>query len=146
MPEQNGRAERLRALYEAYLDEAAAAERGKGFFAGAFGLKGGPADDPCHERFAERLQALLADFAEERPGSCEARALLEQVFAPPPKGCPKSAYWMLLAVHGTAEGLIPALGREDARALRESYRGDYPRHRRLPVQDRILRLLEKAAQ
>ncbi len=145
MPEPAERPERLRALIGAYLEEVRAVERSKSPFAGAFGMKGGPADDPCHDRFAAALDALLEEAAEAEPEPSEVRALLEQILAPPPKDCPRSAYWMLLAVQGAAERLVPALNREDARVLLERYRADYPRYQRLPVQTKILRLLDRRA-
>ncbi|MGX8692275.1 MAG: hypothetical protein ACSW8E_00775 [Clostridia bacterium] len=145
MPERSERLERLRALIRAYLEEVRAVERKKGPLAGAFGMKGGPADDPCHDRFSEALRAMLEDFAQAKPEPAEARALLEQLLALPPEDCPRSAYWMLLAVQGMAEGLIPALDRENARALLERYGKDYPRRLRLPIQKKMFCRLEKQA-
>ncbi len=145
MPEQGERLERLQELYWVYLAEVQAAKDVSSPFAGAFGMKGGPADDPCHDRFVSALRALLEESAQAWPGPGEARALLEQVFAPPPEGCPRDAYWMLLAAQGLAERLIPGLSCEDARVLLERYRADYPKHARLPAQEKILRLLEKRA-
>ena len=145
MPERSERLEGLQELIRAYLEEVRAVERKKGPLAGAFGMKGGPADDPCHDRFTEALRAMLEDFAQAKPEPAEARALLEQLLAPPPKDCPRSAYWMLLAVHGLTEGLIPALDRENARALLERYGKDYQRRLRLPVQQKLFRQLEKQA-
>ncbi len=134
---------KLRALYERYLDRAAEAERSAKPLAGAFGMKGGPADDPCHGRFADELKELLKDFAQNDPDPDEARALLEEIFAASKQPCPKCAYWMLLAVHNLTEPVIACLRTEDARTLRERYRGDYPRHRRLPSQDNVLRWLKQ---
>ncbi len=134
---------RLRSLLETYLDRAGEAERGARPLAGAFGMRGGPADDPCHDRFAAELRELLEEFARNDPDPDEARALLEEIFAAPKRPCPKCAYWMLLAVHNLTEGTIACLRPEDARALRESFRRDYPRHRRLPAQVNVLRWLKQ---
>lgn len=145
MPECGVQLMRLQELYDGYLEQADKAERSRSPMAGAFGTKGGPADDPCHERFAEDLRALLdgCPQAELRPG--ELCAMLERIYAPPAKDCPQSAYWMLLAVHGLTERLIPLLDRAEARSLWERYRRDHPRSRLLPVQKKILRMLGNCA-
>ena len=135
--------QRLRALLEQYREQAAEAERKAAFLAGAFGMRGGPADDPCHDRFAAELKELLEDFARNDPDPGEARAMLETIFTVPETSCPKSAYWMLLAVHNLTGPAIACLRPEDARALRERYRSDYPRHRRLPAQENVLRWLKQ---
>ncbi len=132
---------RVKELYAAYLDKTAELERTRSLFAGALGMRGGPADDPCHDRFAEDLRALLDEAAGAGLPSGELRELLALVYAPPEKDCPRCAYWMLLAVHGMSAGLIDQLSPDDARALAERYRKDWPRHRRLPAQDQVCKAL-----
>ena len=144
MPEQGELLPRLRELKRDYLEKAETAERSASPMAGAFGTKGGPADDPCHERYAEALRALLEDCDQAAPQ--ELAGLLGEILAPPARDCPRSAYWMLLAVQGLAETLIPRIDRADARALAERYRRDYPRYQRLPVQKQILRALKQRAE
>ena len=147
MPEQRDWLQRLRALTEDYRELVAEKERTSSFFAGAFGMKGGPADDPCHERYAMQLKELLEEMLSASPGSEEVRAVLEEIYAAPlRRPCPSSAYWMLLAVHGLTEDAIARLDPADARALWERYRKDHPRHKRLPVQEQILRRLKSAAE
>ncbi len=144
MPERENYLPRVRALYEDYLDRVCELERNRKPGAGIFGLKGGPKDDPCHDRFAEELEKLLAEFAASDPGSEEIRAVLSYMHELPPMHRePRSAYWMLIAVHGLGLELTEGLSREDAAALRSRYARLYPRWERLPAQKKLLAALKK---
>ena len=136
MPEQNEALARLRALYEAYLDKTAAVERSQKFGAGWFGLKGGVADDPCHDRFAVELQAYFASLAASGAESAALREIMEYVVAAPQKmDAPRAAYWMLIAVQGLTRPLLPLLSTADAGAVGAHLEKLFPRSKRLPVQD-----------
>jgi len=137
---------RIRALYEAYLDTVGTLERNRKPGEGIFGLKGGPADDPCHDRFVDDLTAAIADFAAQEPASGECRAVLEHMFtAPSCHRALKSAYWILIAVHGLTPPLIGRLAAADAAALHGLYGREYRRWERLPVQKQVLEALKKQA-
>ncbi len=134
---------RLERLYADYLSAAVEVEKNRKL-TDLFGLKNGPADDPCHDRFAQSLAGLLSDFAAEAPDSEARRAVLSYLFEAPKRNPePKSAYWMLVAVHGLARDLIGGLNTGDAAALAERYEAFYPRRARLPVQDEVLRALRQ---
>lgn len=136
----------LRALTSAYLDRVAELERNRKFPEGLFGIKGGPKDDPCHERYAEDARALLTAFAASKPGSEDTAAVLRELFsAAEANRDAQCAYWMLIAVQGLGLPLVEALTPADAAALCGAYRKQYPRRMRLPVQDEILKRLQKAA-
>lgn len=146
MPEQNEALVRLRTLYEAYLDKTAAVERSQKFGAGWFGLKGGVADDPCHDRFAVELHAYLASLAASGAESAALREIMEYVVAAPQKmDAPRAAYWMLIAVQGLTQPLLPLLSATDAQTVGELLEKLFPRSKRLPVQDKLLRELRKRA-
>ena len=136
----------VRALYEAYIAKVEQLVRDRKPGEGVFGLKGGPKDDPCHDRFAEDLGALLKAYAREEHTPAETRALLEYIYTVPLEHRePRSAYWMLMAVHGLCGELVERLTREDAGALRRRYAADYPPWERLPVQKKTLDALKKQA-
>jgi len=102
--------------------------------------------DPCHERFAEKLEQKLKDIENMSPSSEEAGAVLRYVFnAPQEEEGSLSAYWMLLAVHGYTDGLISFLSKQDAKELSELYADLYPKHKRLPVQQNIASHLQEQA-
>lgn len=136
----------IRALYEAYLDEAARVERERKPGEGLFGLGKKPSDDPCHERFASALEKALQDFAALGPDSPQVREALAHVYrAPVEHKEPLSAYWMLCAVHGFTLELIGRLDAADAAALLASYAKDFRRWERLPVQQQVYAALKRAA-
>ncbi len=135
------------ALRENYLDAVRECERNRKPGDGLLGLKGGPAEDPCHDRFAEELSAVLESFYKDVPDSSDTRMVLEALYDVPGKDCvPLSAYWMLIAVQGLCPELIQTLSKEDARDLKEEFLERYRRWERLPVQNKILNALKKQMQ
>jgi hypothetical protein len=146
LPEQNEALVRLRTLYEAYLDKTAAVERSQKFGAGWFGLKGGVADDPCHDRFADELRAYFEELAQSGADSAAVREVMEYVIsAPQTADAPRAAYWMLIAVQGLTQPLLPLLSATDAQTVGELLEKLFPSSKRLPVQDKLLRELRKRA-
>ena len=146
MPERGGTGAQLRAIYEAYLDKTVTVERSQKIGAGWFGLKGGVADDPCHDRFAVELHAYFASLAASGAESAALREIMEYVVAAPQKmDAPRAAYWMLIAVQGLTQPLLPLLSATDAQTVGELLEKLFPRSKRLPVQDKLLRELRKRA-
>ena len=136
----------VRAIYEEYLEAAAKAEAERKPGDGLLGIGKGPADSPCHARFAGALEAKLNAFAASAPESAETAAVLDYIYGVAPRyGDLKSAYWMLLAVHGLTLPLIPCLSPADATCLRARYAETYTRRKRLPVQNQVLAALKSAA-
>ncbi len=116
------------------------------FGEGFLGLKGGPADDPCHKRFAGELRMAFSSYGACHTDFSSVRVVLEYVYREPIsyRG-PKYAYWMLLTVQGLTAELIPLWGAEDAESLAQSYNRMYSRRVRLPNQKQLFDLLRKAA-
>ena len=140
------RLSRLEALYHDYIDTVRELERNRKLGDGLFGIKPGPADDPCHDRFAADLERLLTDFLDTSPDSGECTAVLRyMISAPEPWRELRCAYWMLIAVQGLGMDLIALLDPADARALAEFYDKAYPRRDRLPVQKQLLKKLQRQA-
>ena len=137
---------RLEALYQNYLQTVRELEKNRRIGDGLFGLRPGPADDPCHDRFAADLDELMKACAAAGPDSAECAALLRYLFTAPEAFRElKSAYWMLIAVQGLGACLIERLSPSDARALAEFYAARYPRRERLPVQTQLLKRLRQQA-
>ena len=112
---------RQQGLYESYLEEVERLERERKPGAGYFGLKGGPADDPCHDRFAAALRGLYDELAAQGPDSGLVRQLMEYACtAPLAAREPRAAWWMLLAVQSL--GTADAARREKFRAHKETLR------------------------
>ncbi len=142
----SGSLARIEALYEEYLRAAAELEKNRKFGDGILGLRPGPADDPCHARFAARLEELLKEAAASADSE-EASQILRYLFsAPKTRDIPLSAYWMLIAVQGLGRELIGLLSPGDASALLTFCHKRYPRRERLPVQDQILKRLRQQSE
>lgn len=137
---------RLESLYHDYIETVRELERNRKFGDGLFGIKPGPADDPCHDRFAADAKKLLKDFGDTSPASEECAALLRYLFtAPESRRELTCAYWMLIAVQSFGMDLIGYLNPADAQALAELYQEYYPRSKRMPVQTQILKRLKQQA-
>ena len=146
MPEPREPSARLRALYESYLDEAEAAERNRKPGAGWFGMKGGPADDPCHDRFADSLRGYFEELGGSGASGEFIRDEMAFVYtAPLAHPEPRAAYWMLIAVQGMTRPLIALLSPQDAAALGELMEKSFRRSQRMPVQVELIRELRARA-
>ena len=143
MPEREASA-RLRALYENYLAEAETAEKNRKLGAGWFGMKGGPADDPCHDRFAEALRSYFEELS-GAPSELIRGELAYVYTAPKDNPNPRAAYWMLVAVQGLTQPLIDALTPQDAAALGELLEKSFRRSERMPAQIKLIKALKAAA-
>ena len=133
---------RLESLYDDYLDTVIRLESERKFGEGLFGLKSGPKDNPCHDRFDQDLKVLLLDLKPGETDSALLREVLEYMYDVPLQNPnPKSAYWMLIAVQDLTKDLIKGLTPKDADALAERYIENYPRSQRLPVQTELVKLL-----
>ena len=129
-------------LIEEYAEKAAELERNRRFGEGLFGITRGPADDPCHDKFVQDLREMLVQFAAQEPSSNQVLSILETIYdAASPYESIKSAYWMLLAVHGQTLDLIPQLDPADAADLLSRYKKQFPRRFRMPVQRQVITAL-----
>ena len=146
MPERNEALVRLRELYESYLGEVELLELNRKPGAGIFGLKGGPADDPCHDRFAETLCGFYEGFAAQKPESAAVKELMAYACTlPTVRREPRTAYWMLIAVQSLTQELIGLLTPQDAGELAALYEKSFRRHERMPSQIKLIRALKAAA-
>lgn len=137
--------EEVVSLYQAYLDEFRRLEQNRKPLEGAFGLGGGPKNDPCHEKFIQDLERLLENLTAQAPTPEQAGQVLEYIFctAPARWESKPAVYWTLLAAQGSAMGLIEQLDSAAAKALYDAYKSFYPRHQRFPVQNKVLAALQE---
>ena len=137
----------MSSVCDQYLETVWELERNRKPAEGLLGMKGGPADNPCHDRFAEDMQALLRKFDSENPSSEDVRLVLEKLYAVPDRaGVPKTAYWMLIAVQGLCPELISRLKPVDADAIAKKYASNYRRWEGMPIQQKILAALQKQSE
>lgn len=136
--------EDVKALYGDYLMQAAKLESERKVGDGLFGMGTKPSDDPCHDEFAKKLEALIGEFASADPTSAEVREVLSYIYNMPAEHRePLSSYWMLNAVQGLTLELTDKLSPEDAAALCKEFSKLYKRWERLPVQQKIYSALKK---
>ena len=137
---------RLEALYNDYIGTVQELERNRKPGEGLFGMRSGPKDNPCHERFSEDAEKMLRDFRDTSPTSEDSAAMLRYILTIPESWQELTcAYWMLIAVQGFGIDLIEFLNPADAKALTELYNAYYPRRIRLPVQEKLLKKLKQQA-
>lgn len=131
--------EELEKLYGAYLDLVAQLNRDRKLWDGAFGLGGGPADNPCHEKLVRDVEEAMADMDPARRSQAVEYILRESLEH---KNDPV-VYYTLLAVHGATIPYLSALPVDQAQALRGWYEQAYPRRERMPCQNKVLAALKK---
>lgn len=136
----------IKALYAEYASEVERLEGSRKLGDGLFGMGKKVSDDPCHDRFSDRLEELLKDFVATSPASSEVSEVLSYIY-----NVQKdhrdfvSAYWLMNAVHGFTVELISFLTPQDAGELAEQYEKICPRSERFPVQKKVLKALKSAA-
>ena len=130
--------DKITALYMDYIAKVSELESESSYADGLLGLGKKISDDPCHESFADSLEALLKEFADTAPSPDEVYTILEYIcHAPAEYKEPVSAYWMLNAVHGFIIPLTERLSPDNAALLVKNYNEDIPRRQRLPIQKKL---------
>lgn len=131
-------------IYEAYLEEFYQQKKSRGPFDGIFGLRGGPQDYPCHEKFIQDLDRQLKSLLSQSPAPHETEEVLWYIYCEAPARWERepTVYYMLLAAHSLTPDLTGCLDASGAQALYDAYQKQYPRRRRLPVQIKILDALK----
>ena len=110
---------------------------------GLFGMGDDPKKDPCHMSFYEELAAAVKEIAASAPEADEACGAVQAILkAAREKKCPSMARWMLEAIHGLSQPLLPLLTAEQKRELRDWYDENLPRRLRFPVQKDVYKAMK----
>ena len=134
----------VKKLYEEYIAEAEKLERDRKPTDGLFGMGKKTSDDPCHERFANELEAVLKSMTDSKPEPEKVYEVLDYIYRMPDEHKePITVYWMLSAVHALTIELIALLDKNYAEKLYTQYRKAIPRWKRLPVQKKVCSELDK---
>ena len=134
----------VRELYIDYINQVQKLEKEKKPGDGLFGMGKKISDDPCHEAFADKLDAILKEIEASGPSSEEAADVLEYIYHAQAEYISfTSAYWIMNAVHGLTLRLIRFLDSKDAEKLCEIYDREVPRRKRFPVQKKVASALNK---
>ncbi len=101
-------------------------------------------DDPCHERFDERVEQAVSAMAAANPSSEQAEHVIRTLLIRDDlQTWHLSAQWMLRAAERHALPLIPFLSTETAGSLLKDYTDRYRPWERLPVQKQVVKALKK---
>ena len=137
-------AQKLRDLLDEYETAVRQARARKTPGSGLLGFGPKRGDDPCHEAFDQKLEALFAAMAAGDPPVEDAADVIGLLLgAEEDRPWPEEARWMLVAAQRHALPVIPLLPGAQRRKLLLEYRKRYPRFRRLPVQDQVLKALAR---
>lgn len=131
--------ETLRTIYDNYLGVVAQLQRKRKPLQGAFGLGGGPAEDPCHQQLVRDVEQALSQMTQE-----QREQAVEFILRAPVnyKGEPM-VYWTFMAAHGATLPYLPSLPVQQAKPLRAWYQKAYPRWERMPCQEQVLTALKQ---
>ncbi len=111
-------------------------------FDGLLGVGNHPGNAACHELLDRQTEALCRE-ALEKGSPEELKTLAEAVFQSERKWQgPEYARLMLVAIQRHTLEMIPRMEKTDRENLAAWYRQAYPRMRRLPVQDQVLKALK----
>ena len=130
------------AMMEEYARTVAELGKNRKWLDGIFGLGSHPGDAPCHEALDKQVEALCLEVGPSLQEAELKEFLLTVWQAAARWQGPEYARLMLVAIQRHTEGLIPALAPGDRAELAEWYRKTWPRRRRLPIQEKILKALQ----
>lgn len=136
----------LNQIYTDYSVELEACEKKQKVTDGLFGFGHSIKDDPCHERFYDRIQEAMNQLTASAPPSEQAESTILYLFSRKKEyAYPPSAQLMLCAVEKHILPLIPYLTPQAAKHILDEYETMYRRWERLPVQTEVWKTLKKAA-
>jgi len=135
----------LQTCYRNYLDETKTLTQNKKLFDGVLGFGHDPRKAPCHEKFYQDVSAEVERLKGAQISADDAaEALRFMIRFPQENKDNQSAYYMMIAAHGPAAGLVPTLTKEAAAELAALYDHEFPKRSRLPVQEKLMIQLRKA--
>lgn len=102
-------------------------------------------DDPCHDRFDERVKEAVDGVVAAAPTPEDAKQIVGMLFRSDTQSWPLAAQWMLRAIERHILPLIPFLSPDSAAAFQKEYAARYKPWERLPVQQEVFKALKRQA-
>ena len=137
------RREEFSGMMAEYDEAVTEVQKNRKMFDGVFGMGNHPGNAPCHDTLDRKIETLCREAA-DAPDAGQIRELLEAVYAAPLGwNGPEYARLMLVAIQRHTLPLIPLLRVEDRAELSAWYQKAWPRRKRLPVQEEVLKALKK---
>ena len=127
-------------LIENYLEEVDAAIKAAGPADGLFGMRKGPKDDPCHQKFYDAVGEAVAGI---QNGDEAFAAASELIRADKKYDCPQMAALTLTAAQNHIMTLLPLLSSEQKDSLKKYFDTSIPRWERLPTQKQLYKALKQ---
>ena len=131
----------LKEIYQNYFEKAEEVRKKASLFDGFMGFGKDPAKDICHDQFYESVQKWVEDYVETDPD--RVLEVVKFIYEAPLTEKTKGVYEYLFAAHGLTLPLIPRLRAEDCAALAGWYNDHYPKHHRLPLQQKVWKTLKQ---
>ena len=103
-------------------------------------------DDPCHERFDERVKEAVDGIISASPTPEAAKQTVSILLRSDTQSWPLAAQWMLRAIERHILPLIPFLSPDASAAFQKEYAARYKPWDRLPVQREIYKALKQRAE
>ena len=136
--------ETLKKLYADYLEEAYNVRKKASVFAGLFGLGDDPKKNPCHETFYENACQWVAELLAAGPAEGQAAEVARFMLEEPKQYEGKEGFWFLYVCIGLIRELVPYLSKDECAQLAKRMNELYPRRDRMPVQQEVFKMLQKA--
>lgn len=131
-------------IYSEYIFATEKLNNERNFADGFMGFGKKEDNNSCHDKFYTHLEEELSALTKTSLSQTELVEILKYIYIIPFENRKNvSAYWMMIAAHSLTECLIPLLSKENAERFAEWYGKIYPRNKRLPVQNKILKLLKE---
>lgn len=138
--------QKLQRILQEYEQAVQEVQKKRRIFDGMLGLGNHPGNAACHDTLDQQTEKLCTEVSEE--GSAEeAAALVEAIFGAEGQWeGPEYARLMLIAIQRHTIALAERMGDEARQKLAARYEKEYPRSRRLPVQEQVLKCLRSGKQ
>ncbi len=135
--------QKLKARYEEYVKQAIEIRKKAGPLAGILGMSNGPQNDPAHVIFYEDVGHWVKKFLETAPGAEDCFQAARFLICASAELGQADSYWMMYAAQGHVRQLLPKLTAEHCAWLRDFYDENYPKNKRMPVQNELYKQLKK---
>ena len=137
----------LKAIYDAYGEALAQAHRKSSIFSGFFGQRSAddPRSHPCNRDFYEKTGDWISRFAASAVDEQRMLEVSRFVLNAAVNNEGRPTYWYFLVSQEYITALVPRMMPESCADLAAEYDRNYPKRRRLPIQDRVYEQLSRRA-
>lgn len=132
-----------KAIMDEYVEAVNELQKKRKFLDGLFGFGSHPGNAACHEILDQKVEALCRKAGEALDASEQASLADAVLRSERAWQGPEYARLMMAAIQRHVIPLLPSLSPETKKELLTWYEKEYPRWKRLPVQDQVISALKK---